>query len=149
MERKSPFDLEGFEPRRPASTERRPTPEDLERIAAETGFPSRSPSRGANATTTPKQAPPVTQPPSIAAVEPASPLLTAADHPTGLAQPRRPARRGRKPTGYSFQRNFKLNAATIVALDEEAELADITLGQVIERGVAAIKKLRELKIDDY
>ncbi|WP_260448402.1 hypothetical protein [Burkholderia cenocepacia] len=42
-----------------------------------------------------------------------------------------------------------MNAATIVALDEEAELADITLGQVIERGVAAIKKLRELKIDDY
>ncbi|WP_321959266.1 hypothetical protein [Burkholderia cenocepacia] len=58
-------------------------------------------------------------------------------------------RRNRKRTGYSFQRNFKLNAETIVALDEEADLADITLGQVVERGVAAIRKLRELKIDDY
>ncbi len=144
MERKSPFDLDGFEPR-PSRQDTRPSPEVVDLIANETGFPSRSPASnsrsGATAERTGR---------TSADVSPA----TAAPLGSSLAEPPASAVReqpvdNRRRTGRNIQKNFKLTAQNIVDLEFEASLAKITFGEVVERGIAAIRKLREMGVHDY
>jgi hypothetical protein len=146
MERKSPFDLAGFEPRQTSRQETRPSPEVVDRIAAETGFPSRSPaldskSGGGAITDTAATRAPVSAraaaPASLPAV--ATPGSESVDAPAD----------NRRRTGRNIQKNFKLTAQNIVDLEFEASYAKITFGEVVERGIAAIRKLREMGIDDY
>ncbi|HDR9018055.1 TPA: hypothetical protein QDB15_004854 [Burkholderia vietnamiensis] len=138
MERKSPFDLAGFEPRQPSRQETRPSPEVVDQIAAETGFPSRSPALdsksggGGVAETEPTSAPVSVR--TVARLGSGSTDLPADN---------------RRRTGRNIQKNFKLTAQNIVDLEFEASHAKITFGEVVERGIAAIRKLREMGIDDY
>ncbi|WP_155741192.1 hypothetical protein [Burkholderia pseudomultivorans] len=55
----------------------------------------------------------------------------------------------RRRTGRNIQKNFKLTAQNIVDLEFEAAAAKITFGEVVERGIAAIRKLREMGVTDY
>ncbi|HDR9036943.1 TPA: hypothetical protein QDA90_006049 [Burkholderia vietnamiensis] len=146
MERKSPFDLAGFEPRQPSRQETRPSPEVVDRIAAETGFPSRSPALdsksggGGVAETEPTFAPVSARTVATVSSQAAARFESG---PTDL-----PAD-NRRRTGRNIQKNFKLTAQNIVDLEFEASHARITFGEVVERGIAAIRKLREMGIDDY
>jgi len=129
-ERKNPLDLSGFTPRTAASSSR-PAPEVVERIAAETGFPSRQPSSGASA--------PVANTPPEKAVRkaPRAPQTVA------------PQQDNRRRTGRNVQKNVKLTAQGVADLEAEANRSKETFGEVLERGIAAIRRLREMGVDDY
>lgn len=147
MERKSPFDLAGFEPRQPKGTDTRPSPDEVDRIAAATGFPSRAPAPVTKASIEGgKPRPTETNPraPKAAATVP-SPAPAPVVEPTESQT----ATDNRRRTGRNIQKNFKLTAQNIVDLEFEAKKAGITFGEVVERGIAAIRKLRELEINDY
>ncbi|WP_157659504.1 hypothetical protein [Burkholderia ubonensis] len=128
-ERKSPLDLSGFSPR-PAAATSRPAPEVVEQISQATGFPSRQP-----AGQMPAQ---VTADGSNA--KPAARSITA----TGA-----PATDNRRRTGRNIQKGVKLTAQGVIDLEAEARYLDAPFGEVLERGIAAIRRLRDMGIDDY
>ncbi|WP_143751063.1 hypothetical protein [Burkholderia sp. HI2714] len=131
-ERKNPLDLSGFAPRSTVSGNR-PAPEVVEQIAAETGFPSRQPASAASA--------PITN--------------TPAEKPVGKAtrvrrpEAESPRQDNRRRTGRNVQKNVKLTAQGVADLEEEARHSKETFGEVLERGIAAIRRLREMGVEDY
>ncbi|MBJ9677929.1 hypothetical protein [Burkholderia gladioli] len=44
---------------------------------------------------------------------------------------------------------MKLTAQGVADLEEEARLSKETFGEVLERGIAAIRRLREMGVNDY
>ena len=129
-ERKNPLDLTGFTPR-PVASSTRPTPEVVDQIAAETGFPSRQPSSAAGARL-------IDSPPE----KPVSKTTRARPSDTS------PRQDNRRRTGRNVQKNVKLTAQGVADLEAEARLSKETFGEVLERGIAAIRRLREMGIDD-
>lgn len=127
-ERKNPLDLSGFTPR-PAASSSRPAPEVVEQIAAETGFPSRQPSSA-----------------PIASASPEKPISkTTRARPSEVS----PRQDNRRRTGRNVQKNVKLTAQGVADLEAEARRSKETFGEVLERGIAAIRRLREMGVDDY
>ena len=131
-ERRNPLDLSGFAPRPATSTGNRPAPEVVDQIAAETGFPSRQP---AGAPTAP--------------IASAAPEKTAARTSRARQSEVAPPQDNRRRTGRNIQKNFKLTAQGIADLEAEARGSKETFGEIVERGLAAIRKLREMGVDDY
>ncbi|WP_336817466.1 hypothetical protein [Burkholderia gladioli] len=127
-ERKNPLDLSGFTPR-PADARSRPAPEIIEQIAEENAFPSRQP------------ASPLA-PVSASVVKPGA-------QPSHAPQPQFPPQDNRRRTGRNVQKNVKLTAQGVADLEEEARLSKETFGEVLERGIAAIRRLREMGVNDY
>ncbi|WP_148278637.1 hypothetical protein [Burkholderia sp. KJ006] len=125
-ERKNPLDLSGFTPR-PAAATSRPAPEVVEQISQEIGFPSRQPA-GQVAVDGSKAAAAVARPGSTTGSQ-------ATDN--------------RRRTGRNIQKGVKLTAQGVVDLEAEARYLDAPFGEVLERGIAAIRKLREMGIEDY
>ncbi|UMY33547.1 hypothetical protein [Burkholderia contaminans] len=149
MERKSPFDLAGFEPRQPKGTDTRPSPDEVDQIAAATGFPSRAPAPVTTARVEGRKPRPTeTNPRAPKAEATVTPTAAAAAAAAESAESQT-ATDNRRRTGRNIQKNFKLTAQNIVDLEFEAKKAGITFGEVVERGIAAIRKLRELEINDY
>ncbi|NIF44687.1 hypothetical protein F3J14_28240 [Burkholderia sp. Tr-862] len=127
-ERKNPLDLSGFTPR-PAASSSRPAPEVVDQIAAETGFPSRQPLGAPVADTPPTKA--------VSKATRAKPSDTS------------PRQDNRRRTGRNVQKNVKLTAQGVADLEAEANRSKETFGEVLERGIAAIRRLREMGVDDY
>ncbi|WP_186166323.1 hypothetical protein [Burkholderia gladioli] len=130
-ERRNPLDLSGFTPR-PAATSNRPAPEVIDQIAEETGFPSRQPAGTPSA--------------PIAGATSEKPVPKA---PRSRPSEVSPPQDNRRRTGRNIQKNFKLTAQGIADLETEARRHKETFGEIMERGLAAIRKLREMGIDDY
>ncbi|WP_175743686.1 hypothetical protein [Burkholderia ambifaria] len=130
-ERKNPLDLSGFAPR-PAAASNRPAPEVIDQIAEETGFPSRQPA-GMPST-------------AIAGATAEKPVPKA---PRVRPSEVSPPQDNRRRTGRNIQKNFKLTAQGIADLEAEARRHKETFGEIMERGLAAIRKLREMGVDDY
>ncbi|WP_155640565.1 hypothetical protein [Burkholderia pseudomultivorans] len=123
-ERKNPLDLSGFTPR-PAAATSRPAPEVVEQISQETGFPSR---------------------------QPAGQVAVGGSNVAAVARPRTTtgqATDNRRRTGRNIQKGVKLTAQGVIDLEAEARYLDEPFGEVLERGIAAIRKLREMGIEDY
>lgn len=125
-ERKNPLDLSGFTPRSAAATSR-PAPEVVDRIAQETGFPSRQPAGSPVATDGSRAEQAVAQPSG------------------GTGQ----SSDNRRRTGRNIQKGVKLTAQGVVDLEAEAKFLAAPFGEVLERGIAAIRRLREMGIEDY
>jgi hypothetical protein len=128
-ERRNPLDVTGFKTKPPSSTNR-PSPEAVEQIAQDVGFPSRDPA-------------------SKAAHE--QKLSQIPKAPTVVQQPvpLEPPRDNRRRTGRNVQKNFKITAEAVTLLEQEALRSKETFGEILERGLAAIQRLRDLKVDDY
>lgn len=93
------------------------------------------------------------EPEIVSAVAAETGFLSRQPVPEGAGQAltsEKPAPRNRRHrTGRNIQRNIKIDANTAKALDEEADTLQITFGEVMARGIAAIRKLREMDVKDY
>lgn len=126
-ERRSPLDLTGFDTKSPSAVKARPAPEVVDAIAAQTGFPSRHP---------PAETSDPADPPARTRVRKETP-------------PPAPQEDRRWRTGRNVQRNVKMTQETFDELTVIANEMREPIGEVLARGLAAIRKLKDLGVTDY